>query len=133
MFEKDLSDKLQRIFDLKKVTYSVHSESEEQECLFINVQSSKNVVGDGKFKGRVTGQIIVYGSLDKLPYGYFSKKIAEAKVEDVQNLFFFDFEDNVGTIENICQRTMSFVYLFDMQYNPNMGEITSLADSITTG
>ena len=126
MFEKDLSDKLQRIFDLKKVSYHEISGSQEQECLFIKIQTSQNQVADGKLRGKVTGQITLFANEDKLPYGYFAKQMALAKISDIKNLFFFDFEENVGTIDNITQRTASFIYLFDMQYNPNMGEITSI-------
>lgn len=131
MFEKELSDKLKRIFDLEKVTYHASSDSQEQECIFIKVQSSKNHVSDGRFRGRVTGQVNVFGNIDKLPYGYFSKKIAESKIADVKDFLFYDFEENVETIDNICQRTLSFIYLFDMQYNPNLGELTSIVDEIT--
>lgn len=133
MFEKDLADKFTRIFDLKKVTYRTPSESKEQECLFIQVEKSTSQVSDRRFKGTVKGKINVFANEDKLPYGYFTKQIALAKKDDVENLFFFDFEENVGTIDNICERTAGFVYLFDMQYNPNLGELTSLVDEITMG
>lgn len=131
MFEKTLSDAVKRIFDLDKVTYDHVSESQEQECLFIQVQSSKNHIKDGRFQGRVQGKINVFANLDKLPYGYFSKCIDKASVEDRNAFFFFDFEENVATIDNICERTLSFIWLFDIEYNPNHGQLTSLVDEIT--
>lgn len=133
MFEKQLSDKLKRIFDLKKVSYASPSESQEQECLFVAIQNSKNQVKDGKFCGKVTGKITVFCNSEKLPYGYFSKHIVEAKPEDTKDLFFYEIEENNGTIGNISERTMSFIYLFEMQYNPNIGEITSLETIATVG
>lgn len=131
MFEKDLSDKLKRIFDVSKVSYDHTSASQEQECLFINIQTAKNNIKDGRFVGKVQGKLNMFASLVKLPYGYFSKCINATNREDLKDLFFFDFEENAGTIENITERTLSFIYLFDMQYNPNFGEITSLVDTIT--
>lgn len=131
MFEKDLSAKLKRIFDLDKVSYDHVSATQEQECLFIQITTSKNRVKDGRFTGRVQGKLNVFANLDKLPYGYFSKCIDEAEVADIDDFFFFDFEENAGTIDNITERTLSFIYLFDMQYNPNRGELTSLVDEIT--
>ncbi len=133
MFEKDLLDKFKRIFDLDKLTYDNPSESKEQECAFINVASSVNSVKDGKFVGKVTGKLTVFANSDKLPYGYFTKHIAEAEVEDTKNLFFYQFEENLPTINNIAERTLSFIYLFDYQYNPNVGEITSIETEITVG
>jgi hypothetical protein len=130
MFEKSLSDRLKRIFDLKKATFDLPSESQEQECLFIEVVSSKNQVTDAKFKAKVTGKIRVFCNTDKLPYGYFSKKIAEADPEDTKDLFFYDIEENNGTFLNIAERTMSFIYLFDGQYNPDIGDINQLISEI---
>ena len=133
MFETTLSDKLERIFDLKKSTYDIPSESQEQECLFINIQSSKNHFRDGRAVGKVTGTISVFGNPDKLPYGYFSKRLMEAKREDTKDLYFYDIEVNNQMRTGISERTMSFIYLYDMQYNPNIGEITSLETVATVG
>ncbi len=133
MFEKELEGKLKRVFDLHKVKYDATSESQEQECLFIQVQSSKNRILDKRFVGEVTGKLNMFASLDKLPYGYFSKHISKAKIEDVAGLFFFNFEENVNTINNICERSLSFVYLFDIEYDPNLGSLTSLETVATVG
>ncbi len=134
MFEQELSEKLKRIFDLKKVRFDQPAHDiQEQECLFVAIQSSKNQVSEARFKGIATGKISVWGNNEKLPYGYFSKHIVEANKDDTKNLFFYDLEENAGTIGNIAERTISFKYLFDIQYNPNIGEITSLETIATIG
>jgi hypothetical protein len=131
MFEKDLAAKFQRVFDMKKVTYDAVSDSHEQECLFINVISCKSQVKDKKFCGKVTGKINIFGNADKLPYGYMSKRVQKCDPLDVKDLFFYDFEENVNTMENIVERTASFIYLFEMQYDPNLGEINELINDFT--
>ena len=130
VFEKRLADTLKRIFDLDKVNFNHISETQEQECIFIEIESSKNQIKDAKVTAKVTGKIKVYGNIDKLPYGYFSKRIVEAKPADTKNLFFYNIEENAGTFVNICERSMSFIYLFEDQYNPNLGEITDLISDI---
>ena len=126
MFESALKQKLTRIFDLDKVTFDLPSESQEQECLFIDVQSSKNHIKDGVEVARVTGKLRVFSNSDKLKYGYFSKRIAEADSEDVKDLFFFDFEENSGTFRNITERSLGFVFLFSGQYDPEVGTIDEI-------
>lgn len=131
MFEKELGDKFKRIFQMKKYLYDVPSDSQEQECLFINVISSKNQVKDGRVTGKVTGKILVFCNPEKLPYGYFTKCVVEADIADTKDLFFYEFEDNAGMASGISERSMSFIYLFDQQYNPNIGELTSLTNEIS--
>lgn len=131
MFEKELGDKFKRIFQMKKYLYDVPSDSQEQECLFINVISSKNQVKDGRVTGKVTGKILVFCNPEKLPYGYFTKCVVEAEISDTKDLFFYEFEDNAGMASGISERSMSFIYLFDQQYNPNIGELTSLTNEIS--
>ncbi len=126
MFKKSLEDKLKRIFDLPGVTFDIPSESQEQEGAFVLVDLSKNRIRDGKEIAYVKGKIKVFSNSDKLPYGYFSKKIKEAKNEDTSQLIFFDLEENQGTFTNISERTLSFVYLYEAQYDPEQGTITSL-------
>lgn len=133
MFEQELEDKFKRIFDLKKCSFDLPSETHEQECLFVNIESSNNHFRDGRAVGKVTGSISVYANPDKLPYGYFSKKIVEAKPEDTKDLYFYDIEKNTQTMSGISERKMSFIYLYDMQYNPNIGELTSLETVATVG
>jgi hypothetical protein len=131
MFEKSLKEKFQRIFDLKKATFNLPGESQEQECLFIEIENSRNTIKDGKEIARVTGKIRVFGNQEKIPFGYFSKKIQSAAPADTKDLFFFDFEENAGTFLNIAERSLSFVYFFNSQYDPALGTITSIDIEVT--
>ncbi len=126
MFESALSDKLMKIFDMKKVSFNLPSDMQEQETIFIEVDSSKNGIKDRLQVAKVTGKIRVFANQDKLPYGYFSKKIKEASNEDTKDMFFYNFEENAGTIQNITERNLGFIYFYTGQYDPSIGSITSL-------
>ena len=137
MFEESLKSKLKRIFDLDKATFNahgdladLHSDSKEQECLFIKIEKSNCAKKDGKFVAEVKGTISVFCNSEKLPFGYLTKKIVEAKPEDTKDLFFHDFEDNNNLFQNICERTMKFIYLFEAQYDPNIGTLNELETEI---
>ncbi len=133
MFEKTLGEKLKSLFDLDKYTYSLPSDNQEQETIFIEVDSAKSHVKDKLFISRVTGKVRVFANSDKLPYGYFHKKLSEATATESGDIFFYDFEENAGTINNITERHMSFVYFYSSQYDPNVGEITSLDTELEFG
>jgi hypothetical protein len=130
VFETSLKQKLKRIFDFDKVTFDRPGESQEQEGVFVEVENARCKLVDAKQIARVTGKLHVFASLEKLPFGYFSKKISEAAAADVKDLFFFDFEENRGTFRNITERSLGFVFLYSSQYDPNVGELTSINFSI---
>lgn len=119
-----MADKLKRIFDLK-VTYDQPSESREQRAIFVAVDRADVRIRDGKQVSRVEGVIRAFAPSDELPFGYFGKKIAEAEKEDVKS-FFFGPEENVGVFRNIAERKFDFTFLFDSQYDPAIGTITSI-------
>lgn len=126
MFEKQLASKLKKIFKVKKVTYDAPSESNEQECIFVNVVSSKNTIKDGKEIAKVEGVLTMFGSADKMPFAFFSKAIYQADSEDTKDLFFYEVDRNVLDVQNIVQRTCAFVYFYSGQYDPDLGTITSV-------
>lgn len=130
MFEDQLKKQLKDIFGVKKVTFDQPGESNEQETIFIEVEKSTNHISDKKYHARVTGTLTMVGNSDKMPYGFFSKAIDEAKNEDKKGLVFFDFERNSRIFRNIAQRTLGFTYFFDSQYNPNIGTITSVTTNV---
>lgn len=127
--EKSIKDKLQRIFDLQKVTFDKPSDSQEQEGIFVAVANSHFQVKDAREVAKVDGTIHVFANSDKLPIGYFSKRIDQAKIEDTRG-FFFGPEENIGTIRNIVERKFDFTFLYDSQYDPAIGTITSLTTSL---
>lgn len=131
MFEKSLEDAFKKIFKVKKVVYSQPSNAEEQDCLFIEVEDAVNKITDDRAKSMVTGNAIMFGTSDKLKFGFFSKAIAQANHEDTSPFFFFDIEANTKQYQNIVQRGFSFVYFFDSQYDPDTGSITSIELELT--
>ena len=126
MFRESLKENLKAIFDLKKVTFDQVGESLEQECIFIEIDNSVNAIQEYKETAKVNGRLRIFASQDKLPYGYFQKKIQSAPTEYTKDLFFYDIEGNTNIQNNIVERTMSFQYLFTSQHDPNLGTITSI-------
>ncbi len=126
MYESELEDLFKQIFGVKKVSYALPGESEEQECLFVDIEKSDNVIKDGRAIARVTGHAKMFANAEKLPFGFFSKAIYRADSSLTKNFFFFDFESNILTFANIVQRGFGFVYFFDEQYDPEKGTITSV-------
>jgi hypothetical protein len=126
MFEKSLKGKLERIFGFKKVTFDHPSESQEQECIFIEVTSSRSSIKDGREISKTTGKLKVFASSEKMPFGFFAKRIKSALESDTKDLFFYDMDENSGYFGSLVERSMSFVYFFDSQYDPNLGTITSI-------
>ncbi len=127
MFEKQLSDALKKIFDVKKVTYDQPApEATEQETLFVEIETSPNTFGKKRIRAKVTGNAVIIGPNDKIPFGFFSQAIRNAPKELTDLFFFFDIDTNTRRYGNLVQRGVSFVYFFDSQYDPDTGSITSV-------
>lgn len=117
---------LRRIFKLSKVTFDKPGESQEQECLFIQVDQAKGRIKDKVETSRVQGKLTIFASLEKMPLGYMAKCISAAQAADTKPFFFFDLEENAGTIGNISERTASFLFLYKGQYDPDVGTLNQL-------
>ncbi len=126
MFEKSLESKLKRIFDMSKVSFDLPSASQEEECIFIEVGEANSTIKDQRQICKVMGRLRVFAPLEKLPYGYFAKRIAQADYNDTKDFFFFNIEKNQGTFVDIAERNMEFVYFYDSQFDPDRGLITSV-------
>lgn len=125
--EETLELSVKTIFNVEKVVFdSPAPDAQEQNCIFIEVENSWNTFKDGRALSKVTGNMIMFGPNDKLTLGFFSKAIAKAKPTLTHPFFFFDFEENSKRFRNIVQRSVSFVYFFDSQYDPETGSITSV-------
>lgn len=131
MFESELKEKLLRIFGLKRVEFYMESESREQECLFVNVEDTKTRFKDGEINIRVIGSVRMFADLGKMPFGYFAKCISLADNEDTKNFFFSELESNSKIYGNIVERSFSFTYFFNSQFDPKIGTITSLEQEFT--
>lgn len=126
MFEKALEQNLRSIFGIKKITFDAPSESNEQDVLFIEISVSNNTIKDGEQIARVAGKLTMFSQNDKLPFGFFSKKIHEAKTSWTKPFFFHDMEENSNRYANICERRVGFVYFFNSQYDPDLGTMNSI-------
>lgn len=130
MFKKSLEDKLKRIFDFDAVEYDIPDEAQEQEKVFIQVDKCRSTIKEGIQIADVTGMIRVFANTDKLPYGYFHKRLRDAAISDTKDLFFYNFEENEGQFRNITERTFGFRYFYNSQYDPEMGTITSIETEV---
>lgn len=135
MFESTLKTKLKAIFGLPKVTYDTHgpmgqgdkaSDSREQETLFVEIQEVTSTIKEGVATARVVARCSVFGVSEKIPYGFFAKRIQAAPVELTKDFFFYDLEKNSNFFVNVTERSFSFLYLFTSQYDPNHGNLTDI-------
>lgn len=128
MFKNKLKEKLGRIFGFEKVTFDAPSDQFEQEVIFINVDQVASRITEGRETARVFGSLTVYCQQEKFPFGYMAKRIQRANFLDTEKLFFYDFEeDPAGSpakMVNLSERRMKFIFLYEGQYDPNLGELT---------
>lgn len=134
MFKKELESKLKKIFGFEKVTFNAPSDSFEQDTLFVQIDNPRTRTSEGKVYARVTGKIFAYSQDDKLTYGFFNKRIDKAVHSLTKDFFFYDIdmnEDNSpARLQNITERRASFVFFFAAQFDPNLGELTTLNTEI---
>ncbi len=134
MFRAELKDKLSRIFGMAKTTFDAPTVKQdgsfEQDTLFIEVTECNSRVTEGMAYAKVQGSLIVFSQMDKMPFGFFHKKIQQADHSLTKELFFFDIDLNPASsparFQNITERRVRFIYLYSAQYDPNHGSITSL-------
>lgn len=131
MFENKLKEDLKSIFKVKKITYDQPSNMDEQDCIFVEIESSNNQIRDGRVRAQVTCTATIYAQNDKLPFGFVSKAIKQSDPTITKNFFFYDLEQNSKTYQNLVQRSFSFVYFFSGQYDPNIGNIDEVELTIT--
>lgn len=130
MFKSKLKKDLQEIFGIKKVTFNEVSESYEQECLFVNCSTVNPRISASNMSCRVEGSITIFAQDNKLPFGFFTKKIELAKNDNKKDFFFFDIDLDIASspsrIQNIHERRVSFIYLYKDQFDPNKGQLSVL-------
>ena len=131
MFKKEMTEKLKAIFGIPKVSFDDPSDSFEQDCIFVEILDSKNNTGTYTASAKVTGNVVVFSQHEKLPFGFFNKKIQQADPKHTREFFFFDTDvepqNSKAQMLNISERRTGFVYLYQGQYDPNQGELTSLS------
>lgn len=130
MFEKELEEKFKSIFKVAKVTYAEPGESQEQNALFVNVETPRFSFKDGFAKARVSGQAVIFGRNDALTFGYLAQCVALADNALTKDLFFEDFDTNTKRFGDIVQRSFGFTYFFNSQHDPAIGTITSVTTTV---
>lgn len=129
-FDQILASRIQKIFDLKRVTYDRPSEHMEQECAFLEIRNVRARVRDGRETAQVQGMLHVLAQAEKMPMGYLAKRIDAAEPADKRD-FFFQTEESRGTFRNIVERSLEFVFLYDAQYDPDQGQLTAVTLNTT--
>ncbi len=140
MFRKDLLRRLEAIFQFDKTTMLAASDAYEQDTLFVEILSSRSRVSGangGTETARVVGTLIVFSQEDRLPYGFFTKRIEQAAADLKAPLFFYDIDvddvESPARLQNLHERRTSFLFLYDSQYDPDRGSLTSLTLSVNEG
>lgn len=135
MFKNDLRRRFESIFGMK-ATFNIQSEENEQDTMFINIDICRPRISSrdgGRETAKVIGSIIVTSQDSKFPYGFMTKCIEKADPDLTRSIFFYDVDavvQNEGMV-NIHERSTSFVFLYDSQYDPSKGELTSLDTNIS--
>lgn len=138
MFKKDLLARLEGIFDFEKVTYDAVSESYEQDTLFIEVwQCIARLSSFGRQRAQVRGSLAVFSQANRLPFGYFNKRIERAKPALLRGLYFHNIDIDVASsparLQNLHERRTDFVFFYDAQYDPERGQLTELDTTVSFG
>jgi len=128
--EKELLSRLQKIFGFKKATFSMPSESFEQDTLFVFIENAFSRVTDKITYYKVNGSITIFTQDEKMPTGFMNKRIEMSDIELTKDLFFFNIdtyvENSQARVQNINERRASFVFMYKEQFNPEKGQLTEL-------
>lgn len=137
MFKADLKARFERMFGIKKVTFDAPDmDAPEQDTLFIEILTCAARMSDkdgGRQTARVVGAAIVFSQSSRLAYGFFKKRIEQALPADKAALFFEpeqDIPNSPARIVNIHERRLPFLFLYDSQYDPDKGLLTSITTSL---
>lgn len=129
MVRDDIEKKLKEIFLLDKVTFSEPG-SFEQDTLFIEVETCRERPSKGYTAGKITGNLVLFSQSDKVPLGFFAKRINKAKAETKAGFFFFEVDTEIlgsqSRFQNISERRCRFQYLYQDQYDPRETLIAGL-------
>lgn len=132
MFRKKLLSDLEQIFGFRKTTFLKDSDDFEQDTLFVELDRSNSKISNqtgGQQIARVVGSLVVYSQDDRLPYGFFSKRL-ELYPALAKNFFFGVVDEDVpespARMQNIHERRCDFIYFYNSQFDPNKGELNAL-------
>lgn len=130
MFEKELEEKMKAIFKVEEVSFDAPGDSREQKKLWLEIEEPKFRFSSKNVRARVTGRGMIYGRNAALTYGFIAEAIEKADKALTKDLFFSEFETNTNRFRDIVERSFSFTYFFNSQFDPDVGTITSVTTSI---
>ncbi len=138
MFKKEMERRLKSIFGIEKVTFSAPSpDAPEQDTLFVEIDSSRpRPYGKDRISCKVTGKLVMYSQAERLTFGFFSRKLEQAVTEDSAPFIFMPEVDVAGSqarYQNIHERVLPFIFLYDAQYDPDRGSLTEIELSLSVG
>ncbi len=130
--------RLKSIFKFEKVSFNAPSkEAAEQDCMFVEIDPARpRPYGKDKISCKVSGILVVYSQSDRLPFGFFSKAIEQADPDDTRPFIFsteIDVAESQSRYQNIHERHLGFIFLYDTQYDPDRGSLTSINLSLEIG
>lgn len=139
MFRKDLMRRLETIFETP-ITLDAPSDDYEQDKIFVEITYARPRISNangGREIARVVGSLIMFSQGDRLTYGFFSKQIEKSAGAVRAPLFFYDIDvddpASPARLMNIHERRVSFVFLYDSQFDPDKGSLTELDLSVNFG
>ena len=139
MFKNDLKARLQRIFEFKETTFNAPNiDAPEQGILFIEIDNATtrlSTLDGGKQTATVRGSLVVFSQAGKHSYGHINKRIENAAASDTTKFIFTNIDDNVQDspyrMVNLEERRTGFIFMYDSQYDPSRGALTSLSETLT--
>lgn len=130
MFKKDLQNRLKNIFDLPVRFEAPDFDALEQDVLFVEIHRCRPRVQGERITDKVSGQLMVFSQQENWTFGMFTKSVERAEARYTKNFFFFEMDtvmpDSPARLQNLQEIRSAFVFLFDSQYDPDKGSLTSL-------
>lgn len=121
MYRKQMMKDLQAIFGIKKVVFSSVEYGEEQDVLYVDIETQKNRPQRGKYYFRITGNLGINSQAQNTVKGFFHAQYLNSRYENRNRLGLSGFERNVNfAIMNklFCKSRVNFVYTISIDYNP---------------
>jgi hypothetical protein len=132
MFKKKLESQLKQIFEMPvKFQAPVYGdEAMEQDTIFVEVQKCRPRVQGLRILDKVEGHLVVFSRDDQFTFGLFSKAVERSTAEARKGLSFFEMDtvlpESPARVQNLQETRSKFLYLFEDQYDPDKGELTSV-------
>jgi hypothetical protein len=132
MFKADLENRLKTIFEMpvKFEAPNYGSEALEQDVVFVEVQKCRPRVQGDRILDKVMGQLVLFSRDDNVTFGFFTKAVERSTPAYRSGLSFFQMDtvlpESPARLQNLQETRSAFMFLYDSQYDPDKGELTSV-------